>query len=314
MELRQLRYFLSVLEHGSLGRAALELGVGAPALSQQLGKLEAELATRLLNRSSTGVTPTAAGLAFEHHARLTLRQAEYAVLAAQSGRMSGYASLGLAPTTASILARPLMAAMAERYPQIRLHLVEMLSGYLGAQLNARRLDLAVLFQGDPGPRLGVLPLLQERLFVIAPPELVPPHWGDAVSLADLQAVPLVLPSLQHGLRTTLNAAFARIGGEPQVVMEIDGLTTLMTAVAAGYAATVQPGAVVARSREAGLRVFPIADAGVERRSLLVSLSDDELTPAALATRLVVQTVTRELVEQGRWPGARLLPPVGLQQN
>ena len=62
MELRQLRYFLSVLECGSLGRAALELGVGASALSQQLSKLESEVSTRLLTRSSTGVSPTAAGL------------------------------------------------------------------------------------------------------------------------------------------------------------------------------------------------------------------------------------------------------------
>ena len=103
MELRQLRYFLSVLDYGSLGRAAVELGVGASALSQQLSKLESEVSTRLLTRSSTGVSPTAAGLAFEYHARLALRQAEHAVLAAQSGRMSGYASVGLAPTTASIL-------------------------------------------------------------------------------------------------------------------------------------------------------------------------------------------------------------------
>lgn len=63
MELRQLRYFLSVLEYGSLGRAAVELGVGASALSQQLSKLESEVSTRLLTRSSTGVSPTAAGLA-----------------------------------------------------------------------------------------------------------------------------------------------------------------------------------------------------------------------------------------------------------
>ncbi len=242
MELRQLRYFLSVLEHGSLGRAALELGVGAPALSQQLGKLEAELATRLLNRSSTGVTPTAAGLAFEHHARLTLRQAEHAVLAAQSGRMSGYASLGLAPTTASILARPLMAAMAERYPQIRLHLVEMLSGYLGAQLNARRLDLAVLFQAETGPRLDVRMLLTERLFVLVPAPLAKAEWGESLTLQQIATLPLVMPSTQHGLRTTLRSIFERAGLEARIVMEVDGLSLLMDCVCAGHAATIQPGA------------------------------------------------------------------------
>lgn len=306
MELRQLRYYLCVMEHGSLGRAALELGIGSSALSQQLSKLESELSTRLLNRTTTGVSPTAAGLAFAHHARLTLRQAEHAVLAAQSGRMSGYTSVGLAPTTASVLALPLIAAMRERYPQVRLHLVEMLSGYLVSQLNARHLDMAVLFQSEVGPRLTVRPLLQERLFVIVPPALVRPDWGDELSLAELEELPLVLPSQQHGLRTTLNAAFAHIGHEPRIVMEVDGLTLLMDAVIAGHAATIQPGATVARSLQAGLRVLPITDVGAGRRNLLASLSDDELSPAALATRIVLLDVARDLVTRGQWPGARLL--------
>jgi len=83
VELRQLKYFLKVVECGSLGRAALELDIGTSALSQQISKLESELATRLLNRTSTGALPTSAGIAFMHHAQLALRQTEQAVIAAQ---------------------------------------------------------------------------------------------------------------------------------------------------------------------------------------------------------------------------------------
>ncbi|MDO8371096.1 MAG: LysR family transcriptional regulator, partial [Polaromonas sp.] len=64
MELRQLRYFVRICELRSMGRAAVELGVGTSALSQQISRLESELSTRLLQRMSTGVTPTAAGMAF----------------------------------------------------------------------------------------------------------------------------------------------------------------------------------------------------------------------------------------------------------
>lgn len=67
MELRQFRYFVRVVELGSMGRAALDLGVVTSALSQQISRLEGELATRLLKRTSGGVVPTDAGLAvFEH--------------------------------------------------------------------------------------------------------------------------------------------------------------------------------------------------------------------------------------------------------
>lgn len=310
MELRQLRYFLAVLEHKSLGRAALELGIGTSALSQQISKLESELSTRLLSRTTTGVVPTNAGVAFQHHAQLTLRQAENAVQAAQRGRMSGYVSVGLPPTTASVLALPLISAMREKYPDIQLHLVESLSGHLATQLNARQLDLAVLFQTDTGKRWSVMPLLDETLFVIAAPTLEGAPTGESIQLQQLGNLPLVMPSLQHGLRSTLMSAFERTGIEPNVIMEIDGLAVLMDTVKAGYAATIQPGAAAARSGESGLLVVQISDAHVGRRNLLASLSDDELSPAALAARVVIVDVARELVRSGCWPGSSLLnePP------
>ena len=83
MELRQLRYFVRVVELGSMGRAAVDLGVVTSALSQQISRLESELATRLLQRTSTGVLPTDAGLAFLHQAQLALWHAQDAVHAAQ---------------------------------------------------------------------------------------------------------------------------------------------------------------------------------------------------------------------------------------
>ncbi|MBS3184903.1 MULTISPECIES: LysR family transcriptional regulator [unclassified Pseudomonas] len=302
MELRQLRYFIKIIEHGSLGRAALELEVGVSALSQQIAKLESELCTRLLNRSSTGVTPTSAGMAFLHHAQLSLRQAENAVLAAHRGRMSGYVTVGLPPTTATVLALPLISAMRERYPDIQLHLVEMLSGHLAAQLNARQIDLAILFQLEGGKRWSVTPLLDEKLFVISPPQLAHAP-GNSVQLADLGQLPLVMPSAQHGLRSTLMTAFERSGLVPNIIMEVDGLAVLMNAVRAGHAATIQPGAAAALSGESGLRVAQISDAHVGRRNLLATLAEDELSPAALAARRVIIDVARQLVSQRQWPGA-----------
>ncbi|HEY1227664.1 MAG TPA: LysR family transcriptional regulator, partial [Ramlibacter sp.] len=165
MELRQMRYFVRVVELGSMSRAALDLDVVQSALSQQIGRLEGELATRLLQRSSKGVTPTEAGLAFFQQAQLALRHADEAARAAQQSRLSGTVSVGLAPTTASVLGLPLMQAVRERYPDVRLHMVESLSGHLGAMLNARQLDLAVLFDTDPGRRWSVTPLLEEKLFL-----------------------------------------------------------------------------------------------------------------------------------------------------
>ena len=305
MELRQLRYFVKTCELRSMGRAALELELATSALSQQISRLESELSTRLLQRSSTGVTPTDAGLAFLQQAQLTLRHADEAVRAAQQARLAGHVSIGLPPTTASVLGVSLMQAMRERYPDVRLHLVESLSGHLGAMLNARQLVLAVLFQTDVARRWSVLPLLDEKLFVIGRADLpgLPP--GRQVRLARLGERPLNMPSASHGLRATLEAAFARARVAPRVVAEIDGLAMLMDAVRAGQGATIQPGAATARLADERLVQVRIADAQVGRRNLLASLSDEELSPAALAARVVLADVARRLVREGRWAGATL---------
>ena len=312
MELRQLRYFVRIVELGSMSRAAADLDMVQSALSQQISRLESELSTRLLQRTPRGVLPTEAGLSFFREAKLTLRHAEQAVRAAQAARLTGSVSIGLAATTAAVLGLPLMQAMRERYPDVRLHLVEGMSGHLAAQLNARELDLAVLFDhragqagAAPGDRLlHRQPLFTEDIFLIT---LRAQGRPDRLSLADIGDEPLILPTGPHGLRLTLNAAFQRAGIAPQVVMEIDSLSLVMAAVGAGLGSSLQPYAAVHGLPDAPQRfqLSRIEDAEVRRGNLLCSLSEEELSPAALATRVVVIDCVKQLIEGGHWPGTTL---------
>ena len=308
MDLRQLRYVVRVVELGSMGRAALDLGVVTSALSQQISRLESELSTRLLQRTSNGVVPTDAGLAFWRQAQLALRHADDAVRAAQLARLSGHVSVGLPPSTSAVLGLPFMEAMRDRYPEVRLHLVESLSGNLTSMLRARQLDLAVLFQADRGQRWSVLPVLEERLFLIARRGLPGLPERERIEIGELADLPLILPSNQHGLRALLNAASSRGHYALNVVAEIDGLAVLMDAVRAGLAATIQPGAATVRLPADEMARIELAERSARRRNLLASLSDDELSPAALAARVVLRSVAAQLVGEQRWPGATLHDP------
>ncbi|WP_120965086.1 LysR substrate-binding domain-containing protein [Comamonas sp. lk] len=310
MELRQLRYFVRIVELGSMSRAALHLDMVQSALSQQISRLESELSTRLLQRTPRGVVPTEAGQAFFHEAQLTLRHAEQAIHAAQQARLSGAVSMGLSPTIASVLGLPLMRAMRERYPDVRLHMVSTLSGHLTSLLNARQLDLAILFDTHTARRWSVIPLLEEQLFLIqSRQQPVAPRIEHAqpISLAQLQQVPLILPSGSHGLRSSVMASFTTAGFQSQMAMEIDSLPLLMEAVDAGMGATVQPWSAVALYKDAAERFqwSQIADDTVKRKAALCSLSDDELSPAALAARVVLVDCARQLVKSGAWVGATL---------
>jgi LysR family tcuABC transcriptional regulator len=300
MELRQLRYFVRVVEAGSIGRAATSIGMVTSALSQQISRLEGELSTRLLQRSASGVVPTDAGLAFFRQAQLALRHADDAVQAAQQARLAGHVSVGLSSTTAAILGAPFLQAMNERYPDIRLHLVEALSGHLADMLNGRLLDLAIVFQAESARRWSIMPLLDEPLFLCARRDMPGVPGGDTTRLADIAHLPLVLPSGRHGLRALVNNAFLQLGQTPRVVAEVDGLSLLMDVVQLGSAATIQPSSATARIAPGQLHMARIDDAHLFRPNLLVSLSDDELSPAALAARLVLADVSRTLAQQGKW--------------
>jgi LysR family tcuABC transcriptional regulator len=298
-----------------MSRAALDLNMVQSALSQQITRLEGELATRLLHRSPQGVTPTEAGVAFYREAQLTLRHADQAVRAAQQSRLSGTVTVGLAPTTSAVMGLPLMRAMRTRYPDVRLHMVESMSGHLGDMLNARQLDLAVLFDSRRYPqdsagdkrRWQVQALLEEDLYLIRARKTPAVPLPDTLRMSALKTEPLILPTGGHGLRSTLDAVFARAKLVPNIVMEVDSLSMLMAAVDAGMGATVQPWAALGRHPDAAQRfqIARIADKQAQRINLLCSLSEDELSPAALAARVVLKDCVKSLIQTEAWTGARL---------
>ncbi|EOX8474523.1 tricarballylate utilization LysR family transcriptional regulator TcuR [Salmonella enterica subsp. arizonae] len=305
MELRQLRYFVRIIETGSMGSAAQDLDIGVSALSQQMSRLENELAIRLLQRTSRGVTPTNAGLAFYSQAQLALRHADDAILAAREARLSGHVSVGMAPSTASILGIPFIHAMQENYADVRLHVVESLSGNLERMINTRQIDLAVVFQKDKILRWSARPILEEQLFLIGSHALLAALPDNPITPEQLAGIPLIMPSQGHGLCGRLDAVCQEHALNVEIVAEIDGLALLMRAVRDGLGATLQPGAAISHLDNDALRVIGVHNPVLSRPNFLVSLSDDELTPAGLAARVVLTKVMRQLVDAGEWPGATL---------
>ena len=133
--------------------------------------------------------------------------------------------------------------------------------------------------------------------------------GASARIAELKDLPLVLPSGPHGLRSTLDAAFARAKAKPKLVAEIDSLAVLMDAVDQGLGCTIQPWAAIGRQADAARRfvLTELTDPEASRLNSLCRLSDDELSPAGLAARVVLAQCVRDLVGAGRWGGATLAP-------
>ena len=307
MELRQLRYFVAIVDHGSLSRAALVLHVAQPALTQQLRQLEEELGTKLLHRSAQGVHSTDAGKVFYEHALAILKQVADAKSAVTQSaeRPAGAVTLGLPHSISGALALPLLTAVRERYPEITLQLTEELTGNLGEQLKSGRVNLAVLFDDGQLASFATTPLAEEELRFICRSESAPAQ--DSMTLAQALATTLILPGLQHGVRPRIESTARNAGLHTVNVIEINSIAILKSAILADMGATILPVAPVLAEVERGaMRALPIRDPAISRTVVLCASKNIPLTNAASAVSRLVAQVAASLCESGKWIGARAL--------
>lgn len=311
MDMRQLRYFVQIVESGSLSKASRQLFIAQPALSQQMARLEDEVGKPLLLRSVRGVVPTPNGEALYHHARFMLRQLDEAVIIARQehANIRGRVTLGLAPSTACVLGLPLIREMKEKFPGILLNVFSALPGHLEEKARMGELDVSILFSKTAASDLYSEPLLDEDVFIVLPGDstLVAAE-RTSITLAEIAALPLVLSTPSHSLRRRLMLEFERANLSAEIVAEIDSLLLVMRYVVAGGGATLQPmAATETLFPPAGWRCLPISDVPMTRRNFLYALPVQKLPAAAAIVRAEVIELVRRMVEGGTWKGTRLVP-------
>jgi len=308
MDIRQLRYFVNIVDYGSLGKAAEKLYVAQPSLSQQVSRLEGDIGVPLLIRSSQGVKPTAAGQALYRHARLVLHQMEQLRQEVREGvgAESGTVAVGLPTTMASILAMPVFERVRERYPGIRLQFFESMSGYLNELLANGRLDLAILFRDTNTPGISALPLLDEELNVLGEPGGEVSARSRTCALSALADVPLVAPGVSNGLRLLLERTFAREQIPLNIIADVDSLPMLLSIAQSGSACTILPASAVAlRAPTDRPRMRRIVDPVIRRPASLCWPNALPVSSASLVVRQTICELVAELCERGVWTGIEL---------
>ncbi|MTV38904.1 LysR substrate-binding domain-containing protein [Duganella radicis] len=306
MELRQLRYFVAIVDHGSLSRAALILHVAQPALTQQLRQLEEELGVQLLHRTAQGVLSTDAGKVFYEHAQAILKQVADArsAVAQSAERPSGSVTLGLPHSISGALALPLLMATRAHYPEISLQLTEELTGNLSDQLKSGRVNLAVLFDDGQLSQFATTPLAEEELQFICRADAAYAQSEHSLTLEQALQAMLILPGLQHGVRPRIESVAREAGLSVGNVIEINSIAILKSALLADMGATILPSAPVLDELQRGtLRAQRIHSPPISRTVVLCASRNIPLTNAAAAISRLVRQVSDQLCADGSWPGA-----------
>lgn len=249
MDIRRLRSFVTIVDMGSITRAADVLHIAQPALSQQLASIEEHFRQKLLTRSQQGVVMTDAGKVVYRHAQVILRQMEQAQAEAlEAGAvLSGRVSVGLAPfSSAATLALPLLEETKRRHPGILLHITESVSQPYSQMIMNGRLEMGLIHGSGPIRGVKYEPLLREE-FVLAvhksfgvQPDNVP------IGVAELASLPFLLPPAYNFVRRAIDLAFTRSRKDLTVVAELESVRTIARGVDCGLGATITPRAIADR--------------------------------------------------------------------
>ena len=278
MQFQLLTYFVAVAEARHFTRAAEEVHVSQPSLSQQIRALENELGAELFSRARGNITLTDAGEALLPLARRILADADTARHEVQElvQLRSGRVRLGATPSLCTGLLPDVLRAFHDRYPGIRLMIEEGGSHDLVRLLARGALDLAlvVLPLPSPSPALTTVELLREDLVVVSSPEAPAPGGPGrrTVRVADLESEPLVMFRHGYDLRELTVAACRAEGFEPDFAVEGGEMDAVLGFVRAGLGVAVVPRMVATRSGR-GLRVTPLARPGLRRTIALAHRSD-----------------------------------------
>lgn len=271
----ELRYFLLVIEHGTLTAAAKRAHLSQPAFTAAIQRLEAAFDAELLHRGRRGAEPTAAGRALIPHARAALAAVADGrrAVAEVEGLARGEVRLGGGATACTYLLPPALARFREDHPGIRLSLREGFPEALRAALDDGQLDLIVV-TGDDGEDW-----VEDALILVAAPTLRAPARAPFVTL---------LPG------SSTRALLDRLFPDAEVSMELGGISAVKGHVRAGIGVALISRAAVQYDLDVGRLVeVPHPATPIRRRVGLLHRGPDRLSPAAAALRQTLLAMASE---------------------
>ncbi|AQW58380.1 DNA-binding transcriptional regulator OxyR [Vibrio owensii] len=241
MNIRDFEYLVALAEHKHFRKAAEACFVSQPTLSGQIRKLEDELGTALLERSSRRVLFTDSGLQLVEQAKRILSEVKTFkdMASGQSGAMTGPMHIGFIPTVGPYLLPKIVPRLKEEFPELELFLHEAQTHQLVRQLEEGKLDCLVLASVDETAPFKEIEVYNEPLSVAVPCDH---EWAglDHIDMLDLNGRTVLALGDGHCLRDqALGFCFAA-GAKDDERFKATSLETLRNMVAAGAGITLLP--------------------------------------------------------------------------
>jgi len=274
MNTRQMQYAVLLSQTLNISQAAEELDISQPALSKQIISLENELGVRLFDRSTTPLTLTPAGEVFVAKAQELLFEEDILLKTMERYRSgeSGKLTIGISPFRSLYLMPGLVRKFKEKYPSVRVTLAEYGRTQLHKGIFEGLYDFAVTNLPVDESRLDVIPLEKDRMVLAVPAgmlELIDGTAEGAVDLARCGRLPFVVVGHGQELRQLFDKLCRTARLDPQIYIEVVGVTTAWAMVQEGLAAAVLPRQFVGGDIEGRVTLLDIKqDANVRQPAIV----------------------------------------------
>jgi len=281
MELRHLKYFVTVAEELHFGRAAERLGIAQPPLSQQIKALEEQIGVLLFLRTKRHVELTAAGTVFAHEARKILMEADRAVHVAQRAARGEIGQLEVGFVSGAVYGKvpSIFRLVRSRYPEISLVLKDLTTEEQVEAIRAHRLDIGLIRPPVAVSEPLVMQVIAREPLVAVLPRTHRLARRRRISPEALAGEPFIqVPRhVAPGFYDQFVSVCAQAGFLPQIVQEARTTQTIVSLVAVGMGVSIVPASL--RSLQRTGVVYRLLEEPAPTTELAVLWRPDDENPA-----------------------------------
>jgi len=305
VDARLLEYFLRIVEHGSINRAADELGLAQPSLSRWLAILEHDVGTPLLIRTRRGIALTEAGALLVERSPAILHQIDL-LRQEIGGKTSAQVAIGLTPSMQHVVTAPFVEACAADQPNVMLRVYEGINNALRKWMDDALLDIALMVSLERAPaHFEVTPLVREQMMLVG---------GKRARLAMDRPVPLsrlaqagmIMPGRPNVIRAYVENSMRRAGHKFHSRIEAETLSLCIELSRRNLGLTPMPACMV--QGRLGSRAT-ISAAPIEGLFLTWNICVNRARAHTTAVRSVaaaLRAFIAKRITRGEWPFAQLV--------
>lgn len=300
MNTRQLQYAIELYKSLNFSAVAERLGISQPALSKQIAALENDLGVKLFDRNTTPLTVTPAGEHFFCEAKKLLYEEDQLLRSMEEFKNGkrGSLQIGISPFRSLYLMPEIAKKIREKYPDVKIILHEQTSDILRKETAEGKYDLAIVNLPVDESMLDVTPIEPDVLVLVVPKELAKtlPYKDNgelpSVSLEDCKDLPFISVGKTQEMRMLFDKAVAFANFQPNIAMEVVGLSTAWAMCRAGVGATLLPLQFVQYvEKDDSITLFTLNKSIYSRQPVIITRKDQYISEyAQFAIKLLTEKI------------------------